>query len=117
MSDSNAGISSAHLGGVALLAAIGAAVLALYKRKQLKIGAEDLASLNEKNKNRPHGSECLPTPHASATGLMHSVSVAWNPLPPDIYSFSEPEVHPTAGGDVLQIDPIIYRPWRWGQYQ
>ena len=121
MSDSNAGISSAHLGGVALLAAISAAVLALYKRKQLKIGAnapaEDLASLNEKNKNRPHGSECLPTPHASATGLMHSVSVAWNPLPPDIYSFSEPEVHPTAGGDVLQIDPIIYRPWRWGQYQ
>ncbi|KAI5894337.1 uncharacterized protein SCHCODRAFT_02624391 [Schizophyllum commune H4-8] len=100
MNDSIYGFSSAHLSGLALLAAISAAVLALYKRKQLKIGAktpaEDLASLNEKNKNRPHGT--------------------WNPLPPNIYSFSEPEVHPTAGGDVLQIDPIIYRPWRWGQY-
>ena len=63
LSGSFYGISSAHLSGLALLAAISAAGLALYKRKQLKIGAnapaEDLASLNEKNKNRPHGSECL----------------------------------------------------------
>ncbi|TRM68514.1 hypothetical protein BD626DRAFT_425415 [Schizophyllum amplum] len=87
---------------VYLVAALCVTSIVFYMHKRAshdfgpKAPLQNLASLNEKNKNRPHG--------------------AWTPLPPSVYTLPVPEVHPIAGGDVSQIDPIVYRPWKWNQY-